>query len=182
MMRITGQLAAVAVVALLAGACDSGSPSASNTTPSTGDPAQAAFKFARCMRNHGVSNFSDPVISQQAGVTTVTIKRPAGSSLAPTLQAARQACRGILSTPHQIAAVDRAREPDLLAFARCMRRHSVADFPDPTSQGQLTLEMLASAGVDVGAPNVLSAAKTCLPASNGAITPADIQRAVSGEN
>jgi hypothetical protein len=134
------------------------------------------------MRSHGVSNFPDPIISQQAGGTTVTIKWPAGSSLAPALHAAGQACRGILPSPQQISGANMAREPGRLAFARCMRRHSVADFPDPTSHGQLTLEMLASAGIDFRAPNVLSAAKTCLPVSNGAITPAEIQHAVSGQD
>lgn len=182
MMQVIGRIAVVAGVATLVAACGSGSPSNSSATPSTGDPAQAAFKFARCMRTHGVSNFPDPLISQQAGVTTVTIKRPAGSSLAPALRAAGQACRGILSTPQQTAAANRAHEPGLLAFARCMRRHSIADFPDPTSQGELTLEMLHTARVDVHALNVQSAAKACLPLSNGAITPADIQRSVSGQN
>lgn len=81
------------------------------------------------MRNHGVSNFPDPIISQQAAVITVTIKRPAGSSLAPAVQTAGQACRGILSTPQQTAAANRAREPDLLAFARCMRATALPSFP-----------------------------------------------------
>jgi hypothetical protein len=73
-----------------------------------------------------------------------------------------------------------AREHDVLAFARCMRHRGVTDFPDPTSQGELSLETLHAAGVDVHAPAVLAAARSCLPALNGAITGADIQRAESG--
>ena len=44
-----------------------------------------------------------------------------------------------------------------------MRAHGVSAFPDPTSQGQLTLEMVSGAGVDLQAPSVRSAALACCP-------------------
>jgi hypothetical protein len=68
----------------------------------------------------------------------------------------------------------------VLAFARCLRSHGVPDFPDPTSQGRLTVEMVTAAGVDLHAPVVLTAAKVCLPTAHGAITGADVARAVNG--
>jgi hypothetical protein len=34
----------------------------------------------------------------------------------------------------------------ILAFAKCLRSHGVTNFPDPTSQGQLTLEMVNAVG------------------------------------
>jgi hypothetical protein len=61
-----------------------------------------------------------------------------------------------------------------------MRAHDITEFPDPTNQGQLTLEMITSAGVDLHAPALLTAAKACLPASNGLITGADVERAING--
>jgi hypothetical protein len=182
MTQIIRRIAALAVVAMLVVACGSSSPSSSNTTPSSGDPAQAAFKFARCMRNHGRLEFS-------RSRHLATGRRYYGHDQAPRRPVldprASDGTPGVPRhpvNPEQTAAANRAREPDLLVCARCMRRHSVADFRDPTSQGQLTLEMPASASVDVRAPNVLSAAKTCLPVSTGAITPANVQRAVTGHN
>jgi hypothetical protein len=56
----------------------------------------------------------------------------------------------------------------------------VAGFPDPTSQRQLTVAMVKAAGVDLHAPAVLTAAKGCIGVSHGAITPADVERAVNG--
>jgi len=38
-----------------------------------------------------------------------------------------------------------------LAFARCLRSHGISDFPDPDAQGQLTLQMISAAGVDLNA-------------------------------
>jgi hypothetical protein len=73
-----------------------------------------------------------------------------------------------------------AREQRILAFARCLRSHGIPNFPDPTSQGQLTLEMVNAAGVDLHTPTVLTAAKTCLGTTDGAITAADVQRALTG--
>jgi len=62
-----------------------------------------------------------------------------------------------------------------------MRDHEIPKFPDPTAQGQLTLKMLATAGVDLHAPAVISAAKSCLPSADGAITAQEVQRALNGE-
>lgn len=176
--RALTALTGIACTIAVAACGSSSSPGNSSATPPAKTPAEAGFEFANCMRHHGVSNFPDPIISQQGGTTTVTIKRPAGSGF--DLQTAGKACKGILSAPQQPEAQDNARKPGLLAFARCMRDNGVSNFPDPTSRGQLTLEMLASAGVKIHAPNVLSAAKICLPTSGGAITPADIQNAQSG--
>lgn len=44
------------------------------------------------------------------------------------------------------------------------------DFPGPTSQGQLTLQMVQSAGVDVHAPVFLRSAKDRISPANEAIT------------
>ena len=60
-----------------------------------------------------------------------------------------------------------------------MRDHGVNNFPDPTAQGQLTLEMVSAAGVDLQAPSVRSAALACVPASHGALTKAAVERALA---
>jgi hypothetical protein len=67
-----------------------------------------------------------------------------------------------------------------LAFARCLRRHGLARFPDPNSQGQITRQMISAAGIDLHQPAVLSAAKACVGVTHGVITQADVDRAING--
>src|SRR6478752_1770830 len=57
----------------------------------------------------------------------------------------------------------------LIAFSQCMRGHGVSRFPDPTAQGELSVEMVQAQGVDVHSPAVLHTVQTCLPASHGAL-------------
>ena len=175
--------AAIVSLALLAAGCGASSPNNSNT----GSPASftaAAFRYSSCMRDHGLSSFPDPTMTdhdgQQVAYLTATI--PVDPS--PAFKSAQNACRGILpppinASPTQLAQ-QQAREEHVLAFAKCLRNHGIPDFPDPNSQGQLTLKMVNAAGVDLHAPTVLTAAKTCLGTTDGAITAGDVQRALDG--
>jgi hypothetical protein len=130
------------------------------------------------MRSHGVTRFPDPT-SRGGGLKIVI---GPGSGIDPhsaTFQAAQKACGGLLPPPDDgtpTTQLSRQQLAGALSFSRCMRRHGVADFPDPTSRG-LTLELVQAAGVDVRAPAVVSAARTCLPTAHGAITAAQIKRA-----
>ncbi|MGA2010871.1 MAG: hypothetical protein ABSH51_10120 [Solirubrobacteraceae bacterium] len=186
-MTIIKRVTAAALAALGIAACGSGAATGSGTggAPAPGTLGQAAFKFAACMRSHGVASFPDPVITHQAGNTQVAIRAPAGAEAGPGFKTAQQACGGILPNPQQIQGAQSsallAHEHGLLRFSRCMRGHGVSRFPDPTSQGQLTVAMITADGIDIHAPNVLQAVKVCLPASGGAITPADVQRAENGQ-
>ena len=69
---------------------------------------------------------------------------------------------------------------DLLAFADCLRNRGIAGFPDPDSQGQLTVQMVQAAGIDLTAPQVRTAALACVAAASGAITRAQVLQATSG--
>ena len=60
----------------------------------------------------------------------------------------------------------------MLAFARCMRSHGFPSFPDPTSTGELTHEMLANAGINLHQPAVVQAADACVGVTHGVITKA----------
>jgi hypothetical protein len=88
-------------------------------------------------------------------------------------------CKGLLPVmnggPELTGQQLRTRIADALSFARCMRRHGVSRFPDPTAQGQLSVEMVQAQGIDVHSPQVLHVVQTCLPASHGALTPAKIR-------
>jgi hypothetical protein len=178
---------AIGSLGLLGAGCGSspGSPSGS-TTPPTKDFASSAYRFSSCMRNHGVADFPDPRVSSGAnGQVSVMVRITPSITGSPQFKAAQKACRGILPAPGNVSATQlaqqqHARAQNLLAFATCLRSHGVPGFPDPTSQGQLTLQMVKAAGVDLHAPAVLTAAKACIGVAHGAITAADVERAVNG--
>jgi hypothetical protein len=136
------------------------------------------------MRNHGLPSFPDPTMTDHNGqqVAYLTAAIPVDPS--PAFKSAQNACRGILPTPSNNSptqlAQQQAREQHILAFAKCVRSHGIPDFPDPTSQGQLTPEMLNAAGIDLHATAALTAAKACIGTTDGAITATDVQRALNG--
>jgi hypothetical protein len=176
--------AAIASIALLAAGCGSSSPASPNAASAASFTA-AAFKYSSCMRNHGLSSFPDPTMTDHNGQQVAYLTATIPINPSPASKSAQNACRGILPTPinasaAQLAQQQQAREQHLLAFAKCLRSHGIPDFPDPTSQGQLTLEMVNAAGIDLHAPTVLTAAKSCLGTSDGTITTADLQRALTG--
>jgi hypothetical protein len=173
--------ALLASVALLLSACGSSSPaSTTKTSQSFQSAVSLAFKFAACMRNHGVTNFPDPTVTNNGNHQAIAIKVVGPNG--PAFKTASKDCQGILPAPSKAdlaaeAAAQQAHKQDLLSFARCMRGRGVNGFPDPTSQGMFTLQMITDAGVDLHSPQVAAAARACIPASNGVVTAADIAQA-----
>src|ERR1700733_3125181 len=181
-MKIIRTAVLVLGVALVTAACGSSSTSTSttDTTKSFGSAVTQAFKFAACMRNHGVTNFPDPQVTNNGTQQSIAIRAVGPNN--PQFKTAAKACQGILPMPSKAdiaaqAAAQQTRARDLLSFARCMRGRGVNGFPDPGLQGQLTLQMITGAGIDLHAPQVAVAARECVPASNAAITPAVIAQA-----
>src|SRR5581483_2161441 len=173
---------AIITIALLAAACGS-SPSSPGTAQSSRNPATQAFRFAACMRDHGVRDFPDPQVTTTPGGHGVGIRQvvPASVGRSPKFKPAQKACRGIMPAPGAGGqAHSGPSKAVLLTFAGCLRNHGVSDFPDPNAQGQLTLQMMSAAGVDLKAPSFLRAAKACVGATHGAITLAEVARAVNG--
>jgi hypothetical protein len=168
----------VAAVALLAVGCGS----SGSHSKGLQNFATAAYKYAACMRNHGV-NMPDPVVINNATQHMIHQEIPAGMEHSPQFATAKKACRGILPAPGpnnhvgESPAQQRFREMHLLAFARCMRAHGVTSFPDPTVQGRLTLEMLAEAHVDIHTAGTKRAIVACAPSSGGIVTPAVVNQA-----
>jgi hypothetical protein len=186
--RAAGVAIAIGAVTLCASGCGGSSPKASATSGASAGPhdgVNAAFRFSSCMRDHGVTNFPDPNVVSKQGSQAVMLKITPAISESPRFKSAQHACQSILpaptnANPAQVAQQQHAREQDLLAFARCLRAHGVAGFPDPTSQGQLTLQMVHAAGLDLHAPDVLPAARDCVGVTHGIITGADVERAING--
>jgi hypothetical protein len=184
---MSGRLACVVSVlalALVAAGCGGGgSPGVAgittSTTTTTTTTQNGAAAFTGCMRSNGVANFPDPP-PIGARIAKPTMQQLGVSD--SQFQAAVSACNHLLpnagSAPQQTAQQKKVRLADELSFARCMRNHGVSRFPDPTAQGDLSVEMVQAQGVNVHAPAVLQAAQACLPASHGALTPAKVRAAI----
>jgi hypothetical protein len=167
-------MAAAAITAAAAiAACGSNSPSPPNAANSGGQPSQAqrqrdqqdAVRFAGCMRSHGVPNFPDP--GSPAFKNEFNTRTPAFLSRC--------------GSPNQSPAHGQAQIAAMLAFARCLRSHGFPTFPDPTSGGDVTHEMLASAGINLQQPAVLQAADACTSVTHGVITKTVVARFIAGQ-
>jgi len=131
------------------------------------------------MRSHGVSNFPDPStdpreFKQSLDPTTAH---------SPAFRPALSACGHLLpggGQQNQNAPPSQAQITAELAFARCLRSHGFPNFPDPSSGGQITHEMLAGAGINIHQPAVVQAADGCVGVTHGLLTRADVARFVAG--
>ncbi len=182
---ILTSVVAVSAFAVLAAGCGGGGSAgvasvASSTTGATTTTENGAVAFARCMRSHGLTNWPDPTSS---GVFDKSKLRQLGYSVSRVRAVEDGACNHLLPNAgggsQLTAQQQRTRLADGLSFARCMRSHGVSRFPDPTAQGELTVEMVQGQGIDVRSPAVLRVVQTCLPASHGALTPAKIAEALN---
>ena len=186
--RIIPATGAMAAIALLAAGCGGNSPTTTTNAASSGGPkdiASSAYRYATCMRNHGVSNFPDPQVSTSNGDTAVAMVVPRSVTSSPQFNSAQTACRGIMPEPSKSDLAQQAHDQlvhkqDLLAFTHCLRDHGVTGFPDPNSQGKLSLQLVQADGIDLQAPSFKTAALACVSSSNGGVTRADVEQATSG--
>jgi hypothetical protein len=135
------------------------------------------------MRNHGLANFPDPVVHTSAGSQSVGIRVTPAISGSPAFAAAQKACNGILPAPGpssngNSAAQQHRKLQAILAFTQCLHGHGYPNFPDPSAQGRLNPSAIASSGVSVHTPQFFQAARGCLSATNGAITPAQLAQGI----
>jgi hypothetical protein len=184
---VPASVVAVAACSLLAtGCCGGGSPgvasvAASTPTATTRTTQNGLVAFSQCMRSNGTPNFPDPQ-RFVGGNVKLTIHQLGASS--PHFHAALSACDHLLprnggSRPQETAQQQRTRRADSLSFAKCVRSHGVSRFPDPTAQGELSVEMVQAQGIDVHSPTVLQAVQACLPASHGTLTAAKVREALN---
>jgi hypothetical protein len=157
-------------------AASSGGSSSAESSAST---LQKMVAYAQCIRAHGVPNFPDPSgggeISKQAAIRA--FKAVSNSRVL----AAQTACQHLQPNGGRPSQAERARHLGaLLTFARCMRSHGVPSFPDPTSGGEVTHVMLASAGVNLHEPVVLHAAYACVSVTHGVLTKEAVGRFAAG--
>ena len=84
------------------------------------------------MRAHGVSSFPDSAVSVTDGEVELNV--PLAIKSEPQFAAASRACRGDL--PGGVTAAKPSEKiQEQLKFAKCMRSHGIAGFPDPMRGG-----------------------------------------------
>jgi len=173
---------ATALLALLAAGCGSGggSPGVASVAAGTTTTLQSGVvAYSRCMRANGVPGFPDPDSSgaiPKAQVVALGVAKP-------RMAAADRVCRHLLPAsglgPAPTTQQTRAQLADELSFARCMRKHGVSRFPDPSAQGGLSVELVQAQGIDVHSPVVLRVVEVCIPASHGGLTLAKVREAIN---
>jgi hypothetical protein len=114
-------LAAVGCAVAIA-AC--GSSSKSSNAGASGGPL---LKLAECMRSHRVPNFPDPGANGGGLLIPNDI-----NTQAPAFQSAQKACASLGSGGSGPGSSSESREVAMFALAKCMRKHGVPNFPDPT--------------------------------------------------
>jgi hypothetical protein len=115
------------------------------------------------MRSNGFPNFPDP---NSNGVISGAISLGINPN-SPQFQAAQKACQkyasgGIQSPRQQAQASARGLE-----FAKCMRSHGIADFPDPGSNGGIGSGNPANSDLNLNSPQFQAAQKVCQPIYTG---------------
>jgi hypothetical protein len=147
-----GAVLPLVAASLLLAACGGGGSNDSTGGDSASE--QAALKFARCMREHGV-NVPDP---GTGGEISIQIK-PGDKAKA---DAAQKACGHYLrslarqsASPAQIQRMQDAA----LKYARCMRSHGV-DFPDPQFKSGGMMQF-GGPGLNPNDPSFKAADKAC---------------------
>jgi hypothetical protein len=178
-LGLIGPLVVVSIASLLMSACGSSPGSPSTTAPNS--PTAAAFKYASCMRKHGLAGYPDPqVTTNPDGSIATAIAGPANASAAPAFQTAQKACSRLLLALNNSTGPNGPTSQDFLAFAHCLHTHGISDFPDPNTQGRITGAMIHASGVDLKAPSFTTAADACVDVTHGTITRATVARLVNG--
>jgi hypothetical protein len=127
-------LVAVVLAVSAAGCGGSGDPAAAADSASN-KQLEAALKWARCMRQHGV-DVPDPKVGSN-GLVQIGGPGAKGKPERTDLEASRS-CEKFMReggpAEKPSAAQMKEMQEGALKFARCMREHGI-DMPDPTFQG-----------------------------------------------
>jgi hypothetical protein len=165
--RFAGALAALACGLAVAACGGSGATAALQAGTGTNASNPQALAASQCMRAHGITNFPDPVkgpggvglsVAASPGSPTITVGGIPFSG--PAFTAAAKTCKfgpGDNARPSLSAAQRRG----MLRNAACMRKHGVANFPDPSFGPRGGVKGTASAAINPNAPAFIRANQEC---------------------
>jgi hypothetical protein len=155
----------IAVVAL-AGCANHGESAGSS------DRASKLHDAAECLRQHGITNFADPVLGANGQVFTDIRGLDAADLTESTVDAAMTACRDQLGAaswnPNDLPPAPAGLVEAGVRAAQCMREHGLPNYRDPTADSDYTpghgFGMSAEdlpPGADKGTPAVQQAMTAC---------------------
>ncbi|WP_419992434.1 hypothetical protein [Streptomyces boninensis] len=133
---------------LLLAACSGGTSSADSSSGGSGGSGSKsdsredkALAYSKCMRENGAKNFPDPENGQ------LKITPETGVDMkSPEFQKAQEACKK-LSPQGEGGGGGKIDSAKAAAWAECIRKNGVPDFPDPEIKGGAMEVDLAAAGV-----------------------------------
>jgi hypothetical protein len=120
---------------------------------------QRALAYSRCMRAHGVPKFPDP--NSGGGFPKVSLEQLGVSTT--VFQTAQNRCRYLLPNGGSGPSQTEVQQimSGMLQFARCMRSHGVADWPDPVIDAGGNPEFYLNGRIDQNAPSIESKIHGC---------------------
>jgi hypothetical protein len=159
--RRAGSLAAaITGAALLTSACGGSSSSTAGPLSLSGVTDQA-LAYAKCMRAHGISNFPDPTVQDNAkgkgvGFSITGIDRNSAQFVSASKLCQRQTGFGHISAAQLQAGMNA-----MLKYAECMRSHGIANFPDPIENSH-QIGFNIGTGIDQTSARFKAASKACV--------------------
>lgn len=161
--RLAAPAAVLASATLLAAACG-GSPSTTARVPTLQDMTTNALTFAKCMRAHGVPDFPDPTVQDNAQAKGVRFEVSASIRNSPQFQPATKVCQKQAGFGQLSPAVLQAMMTAALKFAECMRSHGVTNYPDPVDEGnKIQLGPGPGSSFAKDSPRAQAARRACAP-------------------
>jgi hypothetical protein len=112
-------------LALVGGVVAIAACGSSGKAPSAGATVNQALRFSECMRSHGVTGFPDPTAG--GGLELA----PGADVQSPAFQSAQRTCSKLQPGGGGPPRMSESEYLSALHFAKCMRSHGLADFPDP---------------------------------------------------
>ena len=164
--RLTFLTLPLAAASIAVGACGGGDPATAGTGDRQAEFREAALKFAKCMREHGV-DMPDPQPGQGG---RITLGGPGtGPQDKSKMDAAQKGCQKILESvkpPEMSAEQEQKFKDQALKFARCMREHGI-DMPDPQFEGGGRMTQRMQEGVDPNSQRFRDATEACAKGQSG---------------
>jgi hypothetical protein len=154
--------AAVLLAVTAAGCGGSSHPSGSTTHPPS--PAAAWHQVVLCARAHGMPGLQDPRID-----STGKAIFPNGLNIPPETRRACQRLVDRLVPNAQEHAPTPAQMAGLIRFARCMRSHGIADWPDPRPDGSFLPDTRIANSLKSAFRSQLTACERFNPDPNGRV-------------
>lgn len=167
-MRIRTGLVLGLLLAVSVAGC--GKPSADNKVASAGGQntttatssakadglsnQERALKFGQCMRDNGVSDFPDPKVTDDGGIS---MDAPTGADR-QKVDAAMQKCKQYLPNGGEPPKLDPQHLEQERKLAQCMRENGFPNFPDPSDSGP---QINSNSGVDPNDPKFQAAQQAC---------------------